>query len=71
VFEPEIFEYINPKDDFAKDVFPRLLSLGKPISGYTFTEYWADIGRINDYEMLNTIMSIVELSYSFNSHSHP
>jgi mannose-1-phosphate guanylyltransferase/phosphomannomutase len=62
IFEPEIFNYIKPKEDFAKDVFPRLLKNGKKISGYKFTEYWADIGRITDYETMNAIMSVVELS---------
>ncbi len=67
IFEPEIFDYIRPKEDFAKDVFPRLLSANNKISAYTFTEYWADIGRINDYEMMNAIMSIIELSLTLNN----
>ncbi len=62
ILEPEIFDYVKPKDDFAKDVFPRLLEKGKGISGYKFTEYWADIGRIHDYETMNAIMSVIELS---------
>jgi len=62
ILEPEIFDFISPKEDFAKDVFPRLLANGKKISGYKFTEYWADIGRIHDYETMNAIMSVVELS---------
>ncbi|MEM0438311.1 MAG: nucleotidyltransferase family protein [Candidatus Micrarchaeia archaeon] len=62
IFEPEVFDYIRPKEDFARDVFPRMLQEGKKIGGYKFTEYWADIGRIHDYETMNAIMSVVELS---------
>ena len=66
-FEPEIFDYIKPKEDFAKDVFPRLLDKGKKISGYKFNEFWADIGRVHDYETMNDSMSVIELSMSLNS----
>lgn len=62
ILEPEIFDYIGPKEDFARDVFPKMLASGKGISGYKFTEYWADIGRIHDYETMNAIMSVIELS---------
>ncbi len=62
VFEPEIFNYIKPKEDFAKDVFPRLLKEGKKIYGYKFSEYWMDVGRVHDYEMMNSILSVAELA---------
>ncbi len=52
VLEPAIFEYIRPKEDFAKDVFPRLLKEGKKIAVYEHTGKWQDIGRVSDYEAI-------------------
>ena len=52
IFEPEIFNYIKGKEDFAKDVFPRLLKEGKKIAVYTHEGHWQDIGRVRDYEVL-------------------
>lgn len=66
IFEPKIFDYIQPSEDFSKHVFPRMLSKGEKIFGYQFTEYWADIGRVSDYEMMNSIISVVELSMALN-----
>lgn len=67
LFEPEIFNYVKHKEDFAKDVFPRLLDKNKKISGYKFNEFWADIGRVHDYETMNNSMSVIELSLSLNN----
>ncbi len=67
VFEPKIFDYMGPGEDFSKHVFPRMLNQGEKIFGYQFTEYWADIGRVSDYEMMNSIISVVELSMALNS----
>ena len=50
IFEPEIFDYIQGKEDFAKDVFPRLLAAGKKLNAYVFEGVWFDIGRVSDYE---------------------
>lgn len=50
IFEPDIFSYIREKEDFAKDVFPRLLAAGKKINPYIFGGVWFDIGRVSDYE---------------------
>jgi NDP-sugar pyrophosphorylase family protein len=52
VFEPEIFRFIKEKEDFAKDVFPRLLANGKRINGFTVQGEWDDVGRVADYERL-------------------
>lgn len=62
VFEPEIFDFIRPKDDFATHVFPRLLENKKKISGFVFSDYWLDIGRTTDYESINQYISVVELA---------
>lgn len=53
-FEPEIFDFINEKEDFAKQVFPRLLSSGKKLHSYILSESWMDVGRVSDYERLNS-----------------
>jgi mannose-1-phosphate guanylyltransferase / phosphomannomutase len=50
IFEPEVFEHIKEKEDYAKNVFPRLLEAGKKIVGYEFDERWMDIGQVEDYE---------------------
>ncbi len=62
VFEPEIFEYIKPREDFASDVFPRLLESKKKITGYIFSDYWLDIGRTTDYEHINQFISVIDLT---------
>ena len=64
VFEPAIFEYIKEKEDFGKNVLPRLLKDGKQISAYVFEEVWFDIGRVSDYERLNELSNIVALQTS-------
>lgn len=51
VFNYEIFNYI-PADtfyDFAKNVFPDLLSKGIKINTFPVKEYWSDIGTIAQY----------------------
>ncbi len=62
VLEPEIFEHIKPGEDFAADVFPRLLEAGRMINGYVFSDYWLDIGRTTDYEHINQFISVIELA---------
>ena len=62
VFEPEIYEYIKPGEDFAKQVFPRLLESGQKIGGFVFSDYWLDIGRTTDYEHVNHFISIIDLT---------
>ncbi len=51
IFNYEIFNYI-PADtfyDFAKNVFPDLLSKGMKINTFAVNEYWSDIGTIEQY----------------------
>ncbi len=61
VLEPGIYDYINPKSDFAKDVFPAVMKDGKKITAHVFDEFWMDIGRMHDYEKINEIISIIEM----------
>ena len=52
VLEPEIFDYIpeGRAVDFSGEVFPRLLSEGKPIYGPVAQEgYWEDVGTLDAY----------------------
>ncbi len=63
IFEPEIFDYIKAKEDFAKDVFPRLLSSGKNINGYVFEGVWYDIGRVSEYERFVEMFNVSSLSH--------
>lgn len=46
IFEPKVFDFItqNQKSDFAKDIFPKLLSSGKKIYVYPSDGYFIDIG---------------------------
>lgn len=61
LFEPGIFDFINPKEDFAKDVFPRLLARGQRINPYVFEGVWFDIGRVSDYERFVELFSVIKL----------
>lgn len=52
IFEPEIFQYIpDGVYDFGKDLWPKLLTLKKPIYAYLMNEYWTDIGNIGEYKL--------------------
>jgi mannose-1-phosphate guanylyltransferase len=62
VFEPEVFEHIKPGEDFAAHVFPRLLQNRLPVFGYIFSDYWLDIGRTTDYEHINQLISVIDLT---------
>lgn len=61
VFEPEIYKYIKPNFDFARDVFPAVLAAEEKLFGYVFDEYWMDIGRIHDYDSVNQMISMIDL----------
>ncbi len=51
IFNYKIFDYIpeNTFYDFAKNVFPKLLKEGA-INTFEITEYWTDIGTLEQYE---------------------
>lgn len=51
IFNYEIFKYIpeNTFYDFAKNVFPDLLSKEIKINTFKVDEYWSDIGTIDQY----------------------
>ncbi len=51
VFEPEIFDYIPPNQeyDIGGELFPKLVAAGAPFYGELFDFQWVDIGRTPDY----------------------
>lgn len=51
IFNYKLFDYIpeNTFYDFAKNVFPDLMSKGIPINTFHVDEYWSDIGTIEQY----------------------
>jgi mannose-1-phosphate guanylyltransferase/phosphomannomutase len=55
VLEPEIFEYMEAGKsyDFSKDIFPFMLRDGKPLFGFVATDYWSDIGNLQQYQQAN------------------
>ncbi len=51
VFEPEIFDFIpeGRSVDFSSEVFPALLSKGRPLFGAIVEGYWEDVGTLEAY----------------------
>ena len=51
ILEPKVLDYIpsGVEFDFAKDVFPKLLSSGEKIYGYPASGFWVDIGIPENY----------------------
>ena len=55
VLDPEVLRHI-PEDtpfDFSKELFPRLLELGRPLYGHVCEGYWQDIGNLEQYRQAN------------------
>jgi mannose-1-phosphate guanylyltransferase / phosphomannomutase len=55
VLEPEVLQYMEPGKvyDFSKDIFPQMLRDGKQLGGYVATDYWTDIGNLEQYHQAN------------------
>jgi NDP-sugar pyrophosphorylase family protein len=51
ILEPKIFDYIpsNKEYDFAKDLFPQLLSYNEKLYGFEAEGFWVDIGTPEGY----------------------
>jgi len=62
MFEPKIFDYIKEKEDFAKNVFPRMLEKKERIVPFVFEDVWFDIGRISDYERLDELFQVIRIA---------
>ena len=55
VLNPEVLRHV-PTDrpyDFAKELFPLLLKMGRPIYGYVLDGYWQDVGNLDQYRQAN------------------
>jgi mannose-1-phosphate guanylyltransferase/phosphomannomutase len=55
VLDPLVLDYMESGKsyDFSRDIFPRLLHEGKLVSGYVATDYWTDIGNLQQYQQAN------------------
>lgn len=63
VLEPKALGYVKEKEDFAKDVFPRMLKAGEKIAIHKFGRgYWIDIGRVKDYERMRELFGVADLA---------
>ena len=51
ILEPDVLELIpkGKKFDFAKDLFPLMMSKGMKIHGHVTDGYWCDVGSIDSY----------------------
>lgn len=51
IIEPEILDFIPRREnfDFAKDLFPLLMSKNIPLMGYNLEGYWRDVGNPESY----------------------
>lgn len=60
ILEPSILDYMEPNKnyDWSQDIFPQLLSEGKPLFGYIMDgDYWCDVGNLQQYrEAQYTVM---------------
>lgn len=55
VLEPEVLDYMEAGKnyDFSKDIFPLLLRDGKRLGGHVISDYWADVGNLQQYQQAN------------------
>ena len=55
VINPEVLRHVPPDRpfDFAKELFPLLLEMGRPLYGYVAEGYWQDIGNLDQYRQAN------------------
>ena len=55
VLQPEILDYMEAGKnyDFSKDLFPRMLRDGKRLGGHVVSDYWADVGNLQQYQQAN------------------
>lgn len=55
VLEPQILDYMEAGKnyDFSKDLFPRMLRDGKRLGGHVISDYWADVGNLQQYQQAN------------------
>lgn len=49
ILKPEVLDHIQPKWDFAHDLFPHLLKIGKTMFGYPYKGFWVDVGQLGGF----------------------
>jgi NDP-mannose synthase len=56
VMKPEVFRFLPPNEYFGMDLLIKgMLQAGEPVSKYEMSEYWLDIGRVDDYEKAQAV----------------
>jgi len=56
IFKPDIFEIIQNNEYLGIDVLIKtMLKKGLPVAKYEMTDYWLDIGRVDDYQKAQEI----------------
>ena len=67
IFDYKIFDYIpeNTFYDFAKNVFPKLVERNE-INTFEVSEYWSDIGTINQYIQSNEDVFLGKCNFLHN-----
>jgi len=65
ILEPDVMDIVPQGQpfDFAKDLFPLMMSKGMPIYGHIASGYWCDVGNIESYiraheDMLRGVVSV-------------
>lgn len=75
MIEPEILDYIPHGEnfDFAKDLFPTLMSNEIPLWGYSIAGYWRDVGNPQSYrEVYDDIFKgLIKLPYKGKKIDYP
>lgn len=59
-FKPQIFDYIEFGDDFAKDIFPKLLKKNMKIYSYSADFFWYSIGNLQKYNYYKDNLHLIE-----------
>jgi len=67
VFNKKVFEYLPDKGILSTDVIPKLIA-DKAIQGFTFDDYWIDVGSIREYEEINQAVSLADLISRIKNH---
>jgi mannose-1-phosphate guanylyltransferase / phosphomannomutase len=51
IIEPSVLAMMEPNKnyDWSQDIFPKMLSEGRALYGYTMEEYWCDVGSLEQY----------------------
>jgi len=57
VLEPEILDFIERGDDFARDVFPRVIGAGRRLYGFVSDAEWLDIGSLTHLKRAEEVFS--------------